>query len=212
MCKYCSKPCNNENILDTCSADGYSFQKIYIARVTVPSHESFIPKEKFCLVVRHAFMGNSCETVTPIDYCIKCGRNLEDTTMSNLNHDENFQLEEGAPKMSKLTPIDLECNMGKDINGVEHREPWKAYDIDEVDALLAEKDKQIRRLKRVLYKACSNWGLSTLAWLDCIDQGNPAKWSKMIQRCLKKARANKSCCMAVSTDSQRAGYTRTCVR
>lgn len=90
--KYCSKPCNNENILDTCSADGYSFQKIYITRVTVPSHESFIPKERFCLVVRHAFMGNSCETVTPIDYCIKCGRNLEDTTMSNLNHDENFSL------------------------------------------------------------------------------------------------------------------------
>lgn len=89
--------------------------------------------------------------------------------------------------MSKLTPIDLECNMGKDINGVEHREPWKAYDIDEVDALLAEKDKEIRRLKRALYKACANWGLSTLAWLDCIDQGNPGKWDEMRHKCLKKA-------------------------
>ena len=34
----------------------------------------------------------------------------------------------------KLTPIELECNMGKDINGVVNREPWKAYDIDDADA------------------------------------------------------------------------------
>lgn len=47
----------------------------------------------------------------------------------------------------KLTPIELECNMGKDINGVEHREPWKAYDIDEVDALLAKKDEEIYNIK-----------------------------------------------------------------
>lgn len=47
--------------------------------------------------------------------------------------------------------------------------------------------KQIRRLKRALYKACANWALSTLAWLDCIDQGEPRKWSEMRQKCLKKA-------------------------
>lgn len=41
-------------------------------------------------------------------------------------------------KCDELKPIELECNMGKDINGVEHREPWKAYDIDEVDAAIAE--------------------------------------------------------------------------
>lgn len=44
-----------------------------------------------------------------------------------------------------------------------------------------------RRLKRALYKACANWALSTLAWLDCIDQGEPRMWSKMRQKCLKKA-------------------------
>ena len=45
-------------------------------------------------------------------------------------------------KCDELKPIELECNMGKDINGVEYREPWKAYDIDEVDAAIAElKDK-----------------------------------------------------------------------
>lgn len=47
----------------------------------------------------------------------------------------------------KPTPIELEMPMGKDINGVEHREPYKAYDIDEVDSILAEKDKEIARLK-----------------------------------------------------------------
>ena len=49
-------------------------------------------------------------------------------------------------KCDELKPIELECNMGKDINGVEHREPWKAYDIDEVDAAIAE-------LKRKLHDA-----------------------------------------------------------
>ena len=53
-------------------------------------------------------------------------------------------------KWNELKPIELECNMGKDVNGVEHREPWKAYDIDEVDALVAEKDKEIAELEKKL--------------------------------------------------------------
>lgn len=44
-----------------------------------------------------------------------------------------------------------------------------------------------RRLKRALYKACAEWALSTLSWLDCIDQGNPVKWGEMRWKCLKKA-------------------------
>ena len=50
-------------------------------------------------------------------------------------------------KCDELTPIDLECNMGKDINGVVHREPWKAYDIDEVDTLLDKKNSEINELR-----------------------------------------------------------------
>ena len=53
---------------------------------------------------------------------------------------------------------------------------------ESVDAGMRE-----RRLKRALYKALANWALSTLAWLDCIDQGNPAKWSEMHRKCLAKA-------------------------
>lgn len=53
---------------------------------------------------------------------------------------------------------------------------------ESVDAGMRE-----RRLKRALYKACANWALSTLAWLDCIDQGEPRKWSEMVQKCRAKA-------------------------
>ena len=61
-----------------------------------------------------------------------------------------MQYDDNAEKYGyegEMTPIELECNMGKDINGVEHREPWKAYDIDEVDAIIAQKDFEIDRLK-----------------------------------------------------------------
>ena len=50
-------------------------------------------------------------------------------------------------KREELTPIDLECNMGPDVNGVVQREPWKAYDIDEVNLLLDDKDAEIAALK-----------------------------------------------------------------
>lgn len=48
----------------------------------------------------------------------------------------------------ELKPIELECNMGPDVNGVVHREPWKAYDIDEVNLLLDEKDAEIEKWKK----------------------------------------------------------------
>ena len=92
--------------------------------------------------------------------------------------------------MSKLAPIDLECNMCKDINGVEQRDPWKAYDIDEVDALLAKKDKEIRKLKRALYKACANWA-DVVAFEETegigYDNSVAERWRKMERKCLKKA-------------------------
>lgn len=105
--------------------------------------------------------------------------------------------------MSKeLTPIKLESNMGKDINGVEHREPWMAYDIDEVNALLAEKDKEIeslkashyvemvdagmreRRLKRALYKACANWAHHRVFVRF---KTNEKAWENVERKCRAKA-------------------------
>jgi hypothetical protein len=52
---------------------------------------------------------------------------------------------------------------------------------ESVDAGMRE-----RRLKRALYKACAEWALSTLSWLDCIDQGNHVKWGEMRRKCLEK--------------------------
>lgn len=56
-------------------------------------------------------------------------------------------------KCDELTTIDLECNMGKDINGVEHREPWKAYDIDEVNAAIAELKAELKESEEARYEA-----------------------------------------------------------
>ena len=56
-------------------------------------------------------------------------------------------------KCDELTPIDLECNMGKDINGVEHREPWKAYDIDEVNTAIAELKAELKESEEARYEA-----------------------------------------------------------
>lgn len=58
--------------------------------------------------------------------------------------------------------------------------------VDSLKAENAELARQLRATKRALYKALANWALSTLAWLDCIDQGEPAKWSEMRRKCLSK--------------------------
>lgn len=114
---------------------------------------------------------------------------------------------------NELTPIELENNLGPDVNGVVHHVPWKAYDVDEVDTLLAKKDKEIaelkakledvqasmyadvvdanmenRRLRRALYKACANWAIFRACILEyfCI-KINAKKWERMYHKCRAKA-------------------------
>jgi len=65
----------------------------------------------------------------------------------------------------ELKPIELECNMGPDVNGVVQREPWKAYDIDEVNLLLDEKDSEIESLKSKLESVQAS------AYADSVDAG-----------------------------------------
>lgn len=120
-------------------------------------------------------------------------------------------------KCDELTPIELECNMGKDINGVEHREPWKAYDIDEVDAAIAE----LKEAWRSEHQACEALNakledVQASAYADSVDAGmrelrlqralyktlalwanerarltwswhKEKGWKKMENKCLKKA-------------------------
>lgn len=65
-------------------------------------------------------------------------------------------------KCDELTPIDLECNMGPDVNGVVQREPWKVYDIDEVDAAIAELKAENKMLKEHI----ANGDVSRITWID----------------------------------------------
>jgi hypothetical protein len=74
----------------------------------------------------------------------------------------------------ELKPIELECNMGTDVNGVVQREPWKAYDIDEVNLLLDEKDAEIESLKSKLESVQAS------AYADSVDAG-------MLERRLRRA-------------------------
>lgn len=96
-----------------------------------------------------------------------------------MQYDENaekygYEGEMMPLKCDKLKPIELECNMGNDINGVEHREPWKAYDIDEVDAAIAELKDVIHELQVDLE------GAKATAHADSVDgQGGKMKCDKL---------------------------------
>lgn len=66
-------------------------------------------------------------------------------------------------KCDELEPIELECNMGKDsVTGLVNREPWKAYDIDEVDAAIAELKAENKMLKEHI----ANGDVSRITLID----------------------------------------------
>ena len=50
--------------------------------------------------------------------------------------------------MNRPEPIELENNLGPDaVTGEINRVPWMAYDVDEMDIYIAEKDAEIAELK-----------------------------------------------------------------
>lgn len=50
--------------------------------------------------------------------------------------------------MNRPEPIELENNLGPDaVTGEINRVPWMAYDVDEMDLYIAEKDAEIARLE-----------------------------------------------------------------
>lgn len=54
--------------------------------------------------------------------------------------------------MNRPEPIELENNLGPDaVTGEINRVPWMAYDVDEMDLYIAEKDKEIESLKASHY-------------------------------------------------------------
>ena len=66
----------------------------------------------------------------------------------------------------------------------------RVYIKPEVDAVIAEKDAEIRKLKRALYKACANWAdVVAFEETEGIGYANRVaeRWRKMESKCLKKA-------------------------
>ena len=66
---------------------------------------------------------------------------------------------------------------------------YEMYKVSEVDAVLAEKDAKIRKLKRALYKAIANWASSEryteATWHG--DEHREELWAEVEVKCRAKA-------------------------
>lgn len=51
-------------------------------------------------------------------------------------------------KAKELKILDLLCDMGIDVNGNRNLQPWKAYDIDEVNLAINTLEAENARLKK----------------------------------------------------------------
>lgn len=85
------------------------------------------------------------------------------------------------------------------------RIPSGYYKKPEVDAVIAEKDAEIRRLRRALYKACANWAnceerinnrdaYEASEYLPSAEdkfRKKAERWSEMERKCLNKAEEDK---------------------
>lgn len=83
------------------------------------------------------------------------------------------------PKDEKTnTKLKHELMLNKDRSWVP------CYNKSEADKAIAEKDAEIRRLKRVLYKACANWAdceAGRLFWEENMKKAE--KFDKMVDKC-----------------------------
>ena len=84
----------------------------------------------------------------------------------------------------------MKCDELKPIKqgSVEFGEYW-VYDSDEVDAVLAEKDAENRKLKRLLWLARAERAKEMCKRL--LIQGFDPKWEEVERKCLAKAEAYK---------------------
>lgn len=113
------------------------------------------------------------ETIKYMDELCNAKNEIERLTIDKRNDELRADVADGTVEKLKAENAELKQKI-EDAKATAYTES--------VDAGMRE-----RRLRRALYKACANWALSTLAWLDCIDQGEPRKWSEMVQKCRAKA-------------------------
>ena len=87
--------------------------------------------------------------------------------------------------MNRPEPIELENNLGPDaVTGEINRVPWMAYDVDEMDLYIAEKDKEIAELKADYKEACGRLQTANLIK----DEQLAATRHNKYKRCLAMAR------------------------
>ena len=82
-------------------------------------------------------------------------------------------------------------------HGMVVYEPWKGgyYRKSDADRVIAEKDKEIRRLHKALYKACANWAHAKMEY-EQFDSNmfmcgfitdKEVSWESMMKKCHAKA-------------------------
>ena len=87
--------------------------------------------------------------------------------------------------MNRPEPIELENNLGPDaVTGEINRVPWMAYDVDEMDLYIAEKDKEIAELKADYKEACGRLQTANLIK----DEQLAATRHNKYKRCLAMAK------------------------
>lgn len=79
--------------------------------------------------------------------------------------------------MNRPEPIELENNLGPDaVTGEINRVPWMAYDVDEMDIYIAEKDKEIAELKSALERDFVAKKSAEKVLRDLLDCGLIKEW------------------------------------
>jgi hypothetical protein len=94
-------------------------------------------------------------------------------------------------KRKKLMPMMLTTNVGANTLGFVHKALVKVYSAEDIECLLDEKDAEIRRLQRALYKACANWADAEIKYEQLDSQvfsfgvASPKKlaWETMSTKC-----------------------------
>lgn len=87
-------------------------------------------------------------------------------------------------KREKEQYVTFQCNVRQMCKDVLAK-------LEEQESEIAEKDKEIRRLKRALYKSCANWAMNArMVEIEAEPWGENHEsrlWAGVYDKCLKKA-------------------------
>lgn len=79
-------------------------------------------------------------------------------------------------KREELKILDLLCDMGIDVNGNSNLQPWKAYDIDEVNLVINELEKKIPQWIWLKDRLPNEKEQNELLWIGWVRMDNTIKY------------------------------------